>query len=76
MYADDLFVGCKRKVQNLIDVNSYHVAMTAKVFLPMIKHRQSAFIVNSSACSLVPLPRCCTYSASKAFTTYLTLGIS
>lgn len=64
----------------MLDVNVYHYAMMAKVFIPSIINKRpdkkSAFIAVSSASFLRYMPCFLTYTATKAFATQLTLAVT
>lgn len=61
----------------MLDVNVYHYAMMAKVFLPAIGRsgHRAAFIGVSSASYLRYMPCFLTYTATKAFASQLTLAV-
>ena len=74
--ANDVALADKLRLQHTVDVNAYHVALTTKILLPLIRDKKSALIVNSSSAWLHFFPRAASYAATKGFATYLTLGLA
>jgi NADP-dependent 3-hydroxy acid dehydrogenase YdfG len=64
-----------KAMQDMIDVNCYHVAMMIKMLMPILP-KKAALIVNSSVSSFNFMPSGAVYSASKAFVTFLIKGIA
>jgi len=62
----------------MLDTNIYHVVALTKLLLPQLRKRdkRTGLIINSSAASSKVSPNASVYSASKAFVTYFTKGLS
>ena len=62
----------------MLDANVYQVAALIRKMLPVMnerKHKKFGIITVSSGTGWYPQPYATTYSATKAFVNYLTLGI-
>ena len=66
-----------RELSELMDVNMYHPTAMLKKFLPLLQNREekSGIIVVSSVAGDSPIPALTTYSASKAYLSYLSAAV-
>ena len=66
-----------QQMQAEIDANVYHVVAFAKKLLPGLEARsqRSALVTVSSVAATCPIPVATTYSATKAFVSFFTMGL-